>query len=117
MKVAIVLLVFGTSCLPGGDRRRCQRIDLGQTYVLQFVIHEPDPRFVRNHIRDCCIDSPNPDCHLYDWGIDRAVTPAAFPLYGVKRPSGPGAWETALDPRRRPTFLVEGRERQGGDLT
>jgi hypothetical protein len=73
MKVAIVLLVLGTSCLApaaiAGDAK--ELVWDKRTFCSQFVIQEPDPRIVRNHLRDCCIDSRNRrDCHLYDWGID-----------------------------------------------
>jgi hypothetical protein len=73
MKVAIVLLVLGTTYLApaaiAADAKELVWDNL--TFCSQFVIRDPDPRIVRNHIRDCCTYSRNRrDCHLYDWGID-----------------------------------------------
>jgi len=38
-------------------------------FCSQFIINDPDPRTVLNHMRDCCAFSQHiRDCHMYDWG-------------------------------------------------
>jgi hypothetical protein len=71
MKIAIALLALSTTCaVPAaiaGDAKELLRDTM--TFCSQYMIHDPDPRIMLNHIRDCCVHSRNRrDCRLYDWG-------------------------------------------------
>ena len=71
MKVVITLLVLSkflvTSAAVAKDAKEALRNHL--TFCSQFIIHDPDPRIVLNHMRDCCAFSQNiRDCQMYDWG-------------------------------------------------
>jgi hypothetical protein len=76
MKVFFIPLLvlsnlFVASAAAAKDKTEALRDHL--TFCSQFIIHDPDPRIVLNHMRDCCAFSQHiRDCHMYDWGsIDR----------------------------------------------
>jgi hypothetical protein len=71
MKVVVIpLLVLSNlfaSAAGAVDAKEALRNHL--TFCSQFIIHDPDPRTVLNHMRDCCAFSQNiRDCRMYDWG-------------------------------------------------
>jgi hypothetical protein len=71
MKVVIAVLVLSSfivaSAATARDAKDHLRDDL--TFCSQFVIHDPDPTIVLNHMRDCCAYSRNiRDCRMYEWG-------------------------------------------------
>jgi hypothetical protein len=70
MRVVIALLALSTtfvaSAAIAADAKELLRDNL--TFCSQFVIHDPDPRIVLNHMRDCCAYNRNfHDCRMYDW--------------------------------------------------
>jgi hypothetical protein len=70
MKVVIaslVLILIVASAAVARDAKDQLRDDM--TFCSQFVIHDPDPGIVLNHMRDCCAYSRNVrDCRMYEWG-------------------------------------------------
>jgi hypothetical protein len=70
MKVVIaslVLILIVASAAVARDAKDQLRDDM--TICSQFVIHDPDPGIVLNHMRDCCAYSRNVrDCRMYEWG-------------------------------------------------
>jgi hypothetical protein len=71
MKVVIPLLVLSNLVVAPAavarDAKEALRDHLA--FCSQFVIHDPDPRVVLNHMRDCCAFNRNVhDCQMYDWG-------------------------------------------------
>jgi hypothetical protein len=71
MKFVIVFLIssdFITSTAIAREAKELLRDEL--VFCSQFVIQDPDPRIVLDHMRDCCIYSRNArDCRMYDWGL------------------------------------------------
>jgi hypothetical protein len=71
MKVVISLLVLSNLLVvaPAAvarDAKEALRDHL--VFCNQFVIHDPYPRVVLNHMRDCCAFTQHiRDCHVYDW--------------------------------------------------
>ena len=71
MKVVIPLLVFSNLVVAPAAVARDAKEALRDHLVFcsQLLIHDPDPRIVLNHMRDCCAFSQNiRDCRMYDWG-------------------------------------------------
>lgn len=71
MKAVVALLVLSScvvaSAAIAGDARDALRDRL--SICRQFLIHDPDPRFALDLMRDCCAyDWDVRDCHRYDWG-------------------------------------------------
>jgi hypothetical protein len=71
MKAVISLLVLSNliiaSAAVARDAKEALRDNLA--FCSQFVIDDPDPRVVLNHVRDCCALSHNVrDCQMYDLG-------------------------------------------------
>jgi hypothetical protein len=71
MKAVISLLVLsnliGASAAVARDAKEALRDNLA--FCSQFVIDDPDPRMVLNHMLDCCALSHNVrDCQMYDLG-------------------------------------------------
>jgi hypothetical protein len=71
MKVVISLLVLSNlivaSAALAKDAKEVLRDN--QLFCSEFVIHDPDPGIVLNHLRDCCAFSQNiRDCKMHDWG-------------------------------------------------
>jgi hypothetical protein len=71
MKALIPLLILSNlivaSAAVARDSKDALRDNLA--FCSQFVIHDPDPSVVLNHMRDCCAFSQNiRDCQMYDLG-------------------------------------------------
>jgi hypothetical protein len=71
MKVVIASLALSSFIVASAAVARDVKDQLrdDMTFCSQFVIHDPDPAIVLNHVRDCCAYSRNArDCRMYEWG-------------------------------------------------